>query len=366
MKEWIFLLGALLTLGGFVGWSLFGEHRAIEQREREHLAVQAKTIHDNLGRQLDAVSRTLISNRNEFTRWKALADGMERANQRLIAFSDAMPGVRTLSIHDANGIIIAASRPELIGRNFRERDYFQAVLRHPDPNRLYIGPPFTTGLGVWAMNVVRMIPGPQGEFAGIVSATLDPDEFKILLNSVNHEPDMWSALGHGDGKQFLMMPERPDLQGVDLAKPGSFFTRHRESGQVTTVMTGKVYSTGEYRMMAQHTVQPPALNMDKPLVVAIGRDMDAIYAGWRTELRTRGGLFALIAVISMIGLFLLQRRQRRADAQIAASNAALAQSEHFMRSLIDIIPGMVGYWNADLRCGFANMAYLEWFGKTPE
>lgn len=45
---------------------------------------------------------------------------------------------------------------------------------------------------------------------------------------------------------------------------------------------------------------------------------------------------------------------------------SLQASEHFMRSLLDIMPGMVGYWDSDLRCTFANLAYLEWFGKTPE
>lgn len=45
---------------------------------------------------------------------------------------------------------------------------------------------------------------------------------------------------------------------------------------------------------------------------------------------------------------------------------ALQDSERFLRSLIDILPGMVGYWNAELKNGFANAAYLEWFGRTPE
>jgi PAS domain S-box-containing protein len=45
---------------------------------------------------------------------------------------------------------------------------------------------------------------------------------------------------------------------------------------------------------------------------------------------------------------------------------ALEESERFMRILTDTIPGMVGYWTRELRCGFANAAYLEWFGKTPE
>jgi|GEM_PF-1215511 len=44
----------------------------------------------------------------------------------------------------------------------------------------------------------------------------------------------------------------------------------------------------------------------------------------------------------------------------------LIASERFLRTLTDQLPGMVGYWNAELRCEFANRAYLEWFGKTPE
>lgn len=46
--------------------------------------------------------------------------------------------------------------------------------------------------------------------------------------------------------------------------------------------------------------------------------------------------------------------------------ASLAESERFMRIMTDILPCMVGYWNSELRCDFANDSYLEWFGKTKE
>jgi PAS domain S-box-containing protein len=44
----------------------------------------------------------------------------------------------------------------------------------------------------------------------------------------------------------------------------------------------------------------------------------------------------------------------------------LKKQEDFLRVLTDNIPGMVGYWNRDLICEFANNAYLEWFGKTKQ
>ena len=44
----------------------------------------------------------------------------------------------------------------------------------------------------------------------------------------------------------------------------------------------------------------------------------------------------------------------------------LVSQQNFLSILTDNIPGMVGYWNKDLICEFANFAYLEWFGKTKE
>ncbi|MES2105093.1 MAG: PAS domain S-box protein [Pseudomonadota bacterium] len=43
---------------------------------------------------------------------------------------------------------------------------------------------------------------------------------------------------------------------------------------------------------------------------------------------------------------------------------ALEKSERFLRTLTDNLPGMVGYWGADLRCSFANYGYEAWFGKS--
>ena len=44
----------------------------------------------------------------------------------------------------------------------------------------------------------------------------------------------------------------------------------------------------------------------------------------------------------------------------------LIENEKFMRTVTDAMPGIVSYWGSDLRCTFANIKFVEWFGRTPE
>ncbi|MFZ4859222.1 MAG: response regulator [Desulfuromonadaceae bacterium] len=48
------------------------------------------------------------------------------------------------------------------------------------------------------------------------------------------------------------------------------------------------------------------------------------------------------------------------------AQVALATNFRFLQKLTEVIPGMLAYWNTELRCTFSNSAYKEWFGKTVE
>ncbi|MGZ3236984.1 MAG: diguanylate cyclase domain-containing protein [Burkholderiaceae bacterium] len=52
--------------------------------------------------------------------------------------------------------------------------------------------------------------------------------------------------------------------------------------------------------------------------------------------------------------------------ELKKSKNRLADSERFIRAVTDNLPGLVAYWDTELRCRFANQRYLEWFNKTPE
>ena len=62
----------------------------------------------------------------------------------------------------------------------------------------------------------------------------------------------------------------------------------------------------------------------------------------------------------------LQELVQARTLELQQAAARLAQSEGFLRQLAANIPGMFGYWDRELRCGFANIDYARWFGYTPE
>lgn len=359
LAEWLVVVASLLFLAGFVGYSLHQEHEEIARRERERLTTQARVIHDNLGRQLDAINRALTNIRDELPYWNAQADGMALATRRLGAFAEAMPGVRTLAILDAAGTVRASNQPRIVGGNFREREYFQVPLQRPDASMLYVSPPFRTSLDTWIINIVKVVPGAKGEFAGIVSASLDPNEFAILLNSVRYAEDMRVGLNHGDGMVFMTAPPREDLAGISLDAPGSFYRRHVDSGREENLFVGAMRSTGEARMAALRSIQPAGLRMDKPLMVAISRDLGAIHARWRHEAQIRLGLLGLFVMVGLPGLYFAQRNQRRAEREAATAAAELRANRERLAVAADAAG--IGVWELDLASN--RLIWDEWMHR---
>jgi PAS domain S-box-containing protein len=63
----------------------------------------------------------------------------------------------------------------------------------------------------------------------------------------------------------------------------------------------------------------------------------------------------------------LQQKLAAAEAlncHLSATLSALDARLNLANSAIDNLPGMLAYWDAQLHCRFANMQYLQWFGRT--
>lgn len=310
--EWL-AAGVILSLVGmFVFGALYRERERNEAQEADRLQVQARVIDDNLIRQLEGVNHALAGVRD------GLANGgpesaTAEVSDKLKLLRSAMPGVRTLVLLDASGTIVASSRDELIGVNFRQREYFNVPRQRPNPDVLYVSAPFQSSLGKFVISATRAITRADGEFAGVIAATLDPEYFNVVLRSVLYAPDMRTTLVHADGKVFLNMPPNEQALGMNLATPGSLFSRHRQSGLPSTLASGRVLATDEERMVAMQTVDGTDLHMDKPLVAVVSRELSGVYTMWHTKAWRHAGFFTVVLLAMGSGLFFSQRRRQTFD-----------------------------------------------------
>ncbi|AVP56493.1 diguanylate cyclase domain-containing protein [Pulveribacter suum] len=309
---WWWLAGVWLALGALLAGFLSWDREEVATREREHLAQQVAIIHDNLARQLTSINAVLARLADEPVPAPSDPVAHQYLNARLRAFGEALSGVRTLSVLAADGTVVASDRPELIGKNFAYRPYFQATRDATDPDTLIVGAPFRAVLdGGWYLMLGRAVRGPDGRFAGAVMATLDPAPFLTLLESVRYAPDMVTGLAHGDGVRFLMASELPQAPGADLAQPGTLFSRHRDSGASTSVLRGSLQPGDDAPQVlgALRTIQPPELRMDKPFIAGAVREWSAVLEGWRTGARWLIGAYLLLGAAAAAALRLYQRQR---------------------------------------------------------
>ncbi|MFT3814076.1 MAG: diguanylate cyclase [Acidovorax sp.] len=345
--QWLLVVLALVALGVAVALLAAYERQRTLRREGDLMMLQARMIDENLGQQLAGMAAALDSVREKLP--SAPASRLPQVSERLKALTDAMPGVRTMLVTDAQGTIRASNWPDVIGRDVRQRAYFQTARAQPALDRLYVSEPFETLLNVYSLNVVKIWTDEQGRFAGIISATLDPAYFQVLLHSVLYAPDMRSTVIHGGGMAFITIPAGNPIAGVNLRVPGSFFTRHLDGGQQASLLRGRTRFSGEERMAAYRTVQPEALHMDRPLVLSVSRAVDAVLAPWRTLAWLYGLAYLAVALVTCASTLLLQRKQREL---VRLSLRRERESREYAEKIDLALAGAdLGLWELDLATG---------------
>jgi len=359
-RHWLVFSLTMFMLGLLLFLYLFREYERAATREQEQLLRKAEIISKNTAWNLESLNKLLLRLQKD----PALLSNDPGYNQRLEDLVNAMPGVRTMLALDSQGITRVSSRADLLGKCFNDRDYFRISQQHVGEDLLYVSPPFRTILNTYVITLSRILRNTDGSFAGVIAASLDPDYFSTLLQSVLYAPDMRSALAHWDGLLFLMEPGHTEVIGKNIAVSGSFFTRHRTSGNKQTVHVGTVYATGRNQMMAQITINPESLKMNKPLVVAVSRDLDVVYTNWRSETAILCSLFLLCTLATGFGLNLYDKRRGEFEKQKATSDESIRklneELDRFFSMSLDMlcIADMEGYFRR------LNRSWEETLGYT--
>ncbi|WP_426077431.1 ATP-binding protein [Janthinobacterium sp. PSPC3-1] len=371
LAEWLALGAVLLLAGSGLAFSHLAESARQQETEHERLRVLAALLANNIETDLQATNAALAGIIHDYLGAPPGPAVALELPRRLDAMVGAMPGVRALVVLDRDGVATASSMPDVIGRNFSQRAYFQSMLRAPDAATLYVAAPYRSIRGDLIISVARMVPRKDGGFGGVVLATLDPKYFTAKFRTAMYAPDVWAVAAHGDGRQLLNYPSRPGIDGTNLDRPGTFFRRHRDSALRQNILSGKVYLTGEQRVMALETIRPPSLHMDRAIVIGLSRDEAAIAAPLRGQARAYLLVSGLLALCAAAVLYWMQRRRahlagwRAGQEEERQAMLAIAGSEARFRTLIEDAPLAI----AILRGGhfiYSNPRYRALHGYAAE
>lgn len=365
VREWLVLLLLFVLLGCAVAYWLGRAHSANRARERIQLQNQARVIEENLVRQLQGANSALAGVRYDLF----YGDGDANAahlQRRLQVLTDAMPGVRGMVVLNKDGLSVGANRKELIGKDFHARAYFAVPQAQLDYATLYVSPPFLSVLNVYVVALSKAFSNDEGQFAGVILASLDPEYFDIVMRSVIYAPDMAVSLAHGDGKEFLVVPPDNSPREQDLNVPGSLFRQHVDSGRASSDLIGPSNRYKDERMVAMRNILPAELRMNKPLTVTVSRNLAAIDAPWRTDVEASAGVFGLLCAGACITLGYVHNRRRALKQAHATAQQAL--EETVRRFEFGLKGADLGLWDWDIANDTLTINERQWqmLGYAPE
>jgi signal transduction histidine kinase len=211
-----------------------------------------------------------------------------------------LPFLRAIWVLDSAGDIIHDSE-SLPGRyNLSEREYFRVQRDHPERG-LYVYGPILSKHGVWFIGVSRRLSNPDGSFAGVIAAALEPKYLQRFYESIDVGKQGVVALMHLDGTLMARAPAAEGGIGRKFSPAPAVPGDGSAEGLYRAVSPEGVARMYAYRRLAGW-----------PLVVVAGLGEAESLAGWWALARVYAlASLAFVLAISWLGYLLLRELQRR-------------------------------------------------------
>jgi len=302
-------LGAVLAIAA--AWTVVA---VLAERDRAGAVAALQQENGNLALALEEhTARTIrsIDQVLQFARFEYLDHGGKIDLDEMAAAGLIDHGiVNVVLVADATGRIVATSRA-VEGSSIAERELFSAH-RDGGEDRLIVSRSSVGKLtGKPSMPLSRRISRPDGSFAGVAMASLNPDYFASYYRKVDLGAHGIVTLVGADG--FARARRASGVSSSDEDMGGSTLLKAQRGAP-----TGNLLSTGRLdgvrRYMSYRTVA------DYGLVVAIGRSADEalapVFERRRDSFAIAAAITLIVAAFAVVLIAGLARRERtRREAQ---------------------------------------------------
>ncbi len=319
------ILALIFLAWGATGWIVAVLRDDVHAAAERRIASQAHVAAQHVAQVVQATATSLESiDAIPIVGERPSAAERNRIHAQLGRLRNASDAIQTIGIVDANGRVRALdSDPDPRPTDLADRPYFAAHRDSRDPDLRFDAPILSRpGLQV-SIPVTRRIETPDGRFAGVVAARIDPHYFESFLKLTDAS---LASLATRDG---VLLARFPQIGLIGASKlPVADGRPQGPPAYLQSPIDGRTY--------LMKVIDVPKTD----LVVRIGVDAEAIAAEWRSRAAaptTR----AVVATLLLVGFgVFLHRRDNAMHAAQAAANAARAEAEELSRNKSDFLAQM--------------------------
>lgn len=314
----VFVALVCLSLVGFAGWRTWTALDAQLDQARtaaENLARSFAQHADDILSTADAVLVGLVERLE--TDGFGQPEDLQRLSRHMAAQAVALPGVRDLIVHDADGHWLASSLPFLPTNDDDDDDraYF-AHHRAQVDHRPFVGPPMRSLIdNRWTVSLSRRFNDRDGNLAGIAVATLDFDRLVAYFQAFDTGRSGSIELLNDDGTLLVRHPVIESAIGRDFSDTEIFrdFIRLKPGGNKEMVSP----LDGIVRLHSVHHLTR------FPLLASVGLSTDEVLAGWQAQAdRDQLGVLVFVVLVSLLGWRLAGQLHERHVADRKAARLA--------------------------------------------
>lgn len=311
--------------------------RRLQTAERDVEAL-AHIFSEHADRALQGVDLAVVA-AQETLRGLDPASAADRAvaKRHLQRIAAGLSQVRLLVWVGPDGQALADSTPIENRIDFADRSFFVHHRDSTEPTPFLGEPVVGKRTGKTTINWSRRLERPDGSFAGLVVAGMEPDYFRNFYEAVRHEAEDWIAMFRLDGITLSRFPNSEEVGSPRSAS--SLFTTLIPRAARGTVRAHKGLSKGtrilSYRVSEMF-----------PVVITASRPLATVENAWRRDAAEAVGLALLICSLALVCVRQLELRRRAmaAHAREVETNAAsrarfVAVMSHEIRTPLNGILG---------------------------
>ncbi|WP_298240514.1 EAL domain-containing protein [uncultured Bradyrhizobium sp.] len=252
------------------------------------------------------------------------------------------------NLFDSRGLLINSSRRWPVADiSVADRSYFNRLKNDPAAQEEVEVVPGRFGNGP-AIVFARRVSGPHGEFLGIVSRAIAPEQLESFFASTGLGEDSSIAMHHQNGQLLARIPHVDAMIGQNFRNGTPEQMAVFERTFVSTRLASPI--DGKDRIVASR------LLAGEPLVVVATKSLDAALATWRTQTK----FFVTVAVLSIgllvLTLFLIFRQ---------VTNRLSLEKQRLDTAMDTMTQGLLMF-DQDERLIVCNRRYIEMYGLSAE